>query len=182
MLLPQVPSVRIATLDDLSRIAFVAASAFFWSPTFRYQRPHYEEYPKDTLASYYTEYEESIRDPAYVVLVAEDTLETDEAGHVYEALKSVCWPSTPGRKVIVGLCSIFLKPGSPYTGHFQSTSKPVGTIMPRAEILNCFCRFSRSHRSIQELEPEARSMCRRHEAIPIGHEPSQISVCAIGTI
>ena len=114
----------------------MAASAFFWSPTFKYLRPHHEEYPKDTLASYYTEYGESIRDPAYVVLVAEDTVETDEAGHVYEALKSLCWPSTPGRKVIVGLCSIFLKPGSSYTGHFQSTSKLVSTIMPRAEILS----------------------------------------------
>ncbi|KAH3910185.1 hypothetical protein HBI56_222680 [Parastagonospora nodorum] len=124
MLLPQVHSVRIATLDDLPRIAFVAASAFFWSPTFRYQRPHYGEYPKDTLASYWNEYEESIRDPAYVVLVAEDFIETDEADHVYEALKSACRPSTPGRKVIVGLCSVLLKPGSSYTGHFQSTNSP----------------------------------------------------------
>lgn len=133
MLLPEVPSVRIATLDDLPRIAFVAASAFFWSPTFKYQRPHYDDFPIDTLASYYTEYEEMMRDPAYVVLVAEDTIETVEADHVYEALKSACWPSNPGREMIVGLCSIFLKPGSPYTGYFQSASEHVSIITSRAE-------------------------------------------------
>ncbi|EAT84842.1 hypothetical protein SNOG_07376 [Parastagonospora nodorum SN15] len=181
MLLPQVHSVRIATLDDLPRIAFVAASAFFWSPTFRYQRPHYGEYPKDTLASYWNEYEESIRDPAYVVLVAEDFIETDEADHVYEALKSACRPSTPGRKVIVGLCSVLLKPGSSYTGHFQSTSKHVRTMTPRAETLN-ISRFSREHPPIQAHGLEARSMCRRHEDIPIGHGPSQISLRDTGVV
>jgi hypothetical protein len=181
MLLPEVHSVCIATLDDLPRIAFVAASAFFWSPTFKYQRPHYGEYPKDTLASYWNEYEESMRDPAYVVLVAEDFIKTDEAEHVYEVLKSACRPSTPRMKAILGLCTILLKPGSPYTGHFQSTSKHVSTMTPRAETLN-IPRFFREHRPIQAHELEARSMCPRHEDIPIGHGPSQISVRAIATI
>jgi hypothetical protein len=47
--LPSVDGVRLATLEGLPRIAIVAAAAFFWSPTFRVQRPHYKEISPGTL-------------------------------------------------------------------------------------------------------------------------------------
>jgi hypothetical protein len=84
---PNIDGVRLATLEDLDRISVVAASAFIWSSTFRFQRPYFNSFPTDTIASYRIEYERAIRDPACVVIVAEDVLESDEAEHVYEALR-----------------------------------------------------------------------------------------------
>lgn len=49
-----VDNIRLATLNDLSRIATVAAAGFFWSPVFQFQRPYYAEFPEDTLFSYRT--------------------------------------------------------------------------------------------------------------------------------
>jgi hypothetical protein len=104
--------VRLATLEDLDRISVVAASAFFWSPTFRFQRPYYRDFPADTIASYRIEYERAISDPACVVIVAEDVLELDEAEHVYEALRYKFTHQSPilGQESIVGVCSFTLKP------------------------------------------------------------------------
>jgi hypothetical protein len=122
---PNINGVRVATLDDLPRIAIVAAAAFFWSPTFRFQRPHYKEFPTDTLHSYLSEYEATIQNPAYVVLVAEDVLEADEAEHVYKALQSAYRSPHPRKYGIVGVCSILLKPESLYVGLLQPASKHV---------------------------------------------------------
>ncbi|KAH8717055.1 hypothetical protein GQ44DRAFT_624209 [Phaeosphaeriaceae sp. PMI808] len=119
---PSVNGVRLATLDDLDRISIVAAAAFFWSPTFRFQRPHYKEFPADTVASYRTEYEAAINDPTYVVLVAEGVLEVGEVEHMYEALRTTYQPPRLGQKGIVGVCSLKLKPNSPYTGQLQPAS------------------------------------------------------------
>jgi hypothetical protein len=128
--LPNVGGVRLATLEDLPRIAIVAASAFFWSPTFRFQRPHYKEFPMDTINSYSREYEAAILNPTYVVLVTEDVLEADEAEHVYNALQFAYQPLFPGERGIVGVCSILLKPGSCYVGHLQPKCKHVSATKP----------------------------------------------------
>ena len=103
----------------------MAASAFFWSPSFQFQRRGYQEFPADTIGSYWAEYAAAIKDPACVVLVAEDILEPDEANHVYEALRSVLWSEAPRRRGIVGVCTLNLKPESRYSGHFQPASKNV---------------------------------------------------------
>jgi hypothetical protein len=50
--LPQLENVRLATAEDISRIALVASASFFWSPTFQFQRPFHAEYPEDTFSSY----------------------------------------------------------------------------------------------------------------------------------
>lgn len=122
---PSINGVRLATLNDLHRISIVAAAAFFFSPTFRFQRPRYREFPADTVASYRIEYENAINDPAFVVLVAEDILESDEAEHVYDELRFACPASCAGKKGIVGICSFKLKPGSCYAGHLQPAGKHV---------------------------------------------------------
>jgi hypothetical protein len=122
---PNMDGVRLATLEDLDRISVVAASAFFWSPTFRFQRPHYRDFAADTVASYRIEYEKAIRDPVCVVIIAEDALEPDEAEHVYDALRFAFRPTNCGQKSIVGVCSFTLKPKSCYVGRLHPASKHV---------------------------------------------------------
>jgi hypothetical protein len=129
---PSVDSVRLATPDDLPRIATVAAAGFFHSPTFQFQRVHYEKFPNDTLLSYLESYHAELQDPASIVIVAEDTLgECNEGTKVYQALQqaSSYRPSSgpPGAKVIVGVASISLRPGSCYIGRFHTRSKPVSS-------------------------------------------------------
>ncbi|KAF2497451.1 hypothetical protein BU16DRAFT_605888 [Lophium mytilinum] len=121
---PQLDKVRLATLDDLPRIAIVAAAGFFYSPVFQYQRPHHEAYPEDTVASYLFEYEAAIHDPNTVVLVAEEAQDPQELQKAYGALHditlSTC-PLTPGKTVITGVSSISLAPGSIWSGRLQPT-------------------------------------------------------------
>ncbi|KAH9865061.1 hypothetical protein IAQ61_009007 [Plenodomus lingam] len=120
--LPSVEGVRLATVEDLHRIAIVAASAFFWSPTFQFQRPRYRDFPADTVASYLFEYEAAIHDPTCAVLVAEDKVERNEADYVYEALQGTYQAEDQSGRAIVGVCSIILKPDSIFLGHFQPRS------------------------------------------------------------
>ncbi|CAE7024769.1 Acetyltransf-1 domain containing protein [Pyrenophora teres f. teres] len=117
--LPSVHGVRVATQDDLHRISTVAAAAFFSSPTFQFQRPLHHRFSSDTIASYFMQYDAAIRDPLCLVLVAEDTLEADEAKHVYEALRGAFSSQPSDCQAIVGVCSIQLKPNSSYVDHLQ---------------------------------------------------------------
>ncbi|KAF1963006.1 hypothetical protein CC80DRAFT_487429 [Byssothecium circinans] len=123
-ILPPFDGLRLATLDDLARIATVAAAGFFHSPSFQFQRRYHAEYPDDTLSSYWTQYRTSILDPACVVLVAEDTLNENERAHVYEALQRTTayrpggGPSR-GSTVVVGVASIAIA-GSRFAGQFQT--------------------------------------------------------------
>lgn len=119
---PSVQGVRLATLDDLHRISIVAAAAFFWSPTFRFQRPRHMDFPADTIASYFVEYEAAIRDPSCVVLVAEDIIDRNEADHVHDALRFAFREAPWQQRNVVGVCSLNLKPASGYAGYFQPPS------------------------------------------------------------
>jgi hypothetical protein len=110
---PVVPSLnglRLATMEDLQRIATVAAAGFFHSPTFQYQRRRHAEYPDDTLLSYWKEYAASILDPQCIVLVAEDRLVAAEGKQVYDALRQAAayMPGAGplGVEVIVGVASV----------------------------------------------------------------------------
>lgn len=130
--LPPFDGVRLATTKDLPRIATVAAAGFFWSPTFRFQRPYYAQYPTDTILSYQKEYHSAILDPACIVLVAEDAPIESETESVYEALRVAPvyghGKDASSRKVVVGVASIVIKPGSCYIGLFQTRSKLVSTV------------------------------------------------------
>jgi hypothetical protein len=109
-IVPSFDRLRLATMEDLPRIAIVAAAGFFHSPTFQYQRSHYAEYPDDTLFSYWREYAESILDPHRVVLVAEDKLVDTEDNQVYDALRrAAAYMPTAGMRggaVVVGVASV----------------------------------------------------------------------------
>lgn len=132
MLFPSVEGVRLATPDDLHHISLVAAAAFFSSPTFKFQRVHYRQFPSDTIASYFVQYEKAMKDPTCVVLVAEDTIDEDESKHVYDVLRGSFKSITRRRRGIIGVCSIQLKSESAYTHKFQ----PPGVLTSLNERLN----------------------------------------------
>ena len=126
--LPKIDGVRLARLDELDRIAFVAAAGFFHSPVFHFQRPHYDAFPEDTVASYQAEYGAAMLDPNSIVLVAEQIPDINETNKVYEALQRL-GPSrsqtSPDGKVIVGVASISLPPHSRRSGVLQPKGKTI---------------------------------------------------------
>lgn len=77
------------------------------------------------------EYQSAIDDPATVVLVAEDEWDPAEGECAYESLRKSPMYShgTDTRvRIIVGVCSINLKPGSAYVGLFQAGCKRVSPL------------------------------------------------------
>jgi hypothetical protein len=74
-------------------------------------------------SSYWSEYDRAIKDGTSVVLVAEDTLNEAEGADVYPALREAVaytrGASTLERKIVVGVASIDIRPGSSYIGLFQ---------------------------------------------------------------
>ncbi|KAF2268143.1 hypothetical protein CC78DRAFT_14942 [Lojkania enalia] len=119
--LPSFNDLRPATPDDLPRIATVAAAGFYYSPTFQFQRPRFANFPEDTVSSYWRSYQSDLRDPATVLLVAEDVWDEHEKQRVYQALgASPIYAAGPSLKckVVVGVCSINLKPDSWRIGQF----------------------------------------------------------------
>ena len=93
----------------------------FRSPVFQFQRPNFAEFPEDTLADYFADYEEAIHDPKQIVIVSEDIYNPAESESVYEALGRVATnPNVePTGTIIAGICSLTLKAGSWRIGHFQ---------------------------------------------------------------
>jgi hypothetical protein len=64
-----------------------------------------------------------ISDPGVVVLVAEDIFSPQECEHVFDALrKSPLYKTvaSPESKVVVGVCTISLKPGSSLVDHLKT--------------------------------------------------------------
>src|SRR2546421_1908472 len=80
--LPSLGSLRLATVQDVPRIGIVAAASFYHSPYFHYQRPDYQKFPFDTVASYRTQFMDAILGNDSVVIVAEDRPESNEIDHV----------------------------------------------------------------------------------------------------
>jgi hypothetical protein len=69
-----------------------------------------------------------MQDPSVAVLVVEDSWDPNEGEYMYKALRrSPKYRLETGAlaKVVVGVCSINLKPGSSYKGRFQDGCKRV---------------------------------------------------------
>lgn len=145
-LAPSLGSLRLARLSDLPRIGVVAAAGFYSSPVFQFERPHFNRYPRDTIASYRSEYQEAILNPDVVVLVAVAKYKTDEVEKVYDALSVIYdealgsgYPriedQTPGEekastKVIVGVASLSLKADKARHGEFLPKGRSEDGIIP----------------------------------------------------
>ena len=126
---PQFPrSLRLATLQDITRIGVVAAAGFYHAPFFRFERPNFNRFPQDTLASYRAEYRRAILDPMSAVLVVEDEYEKDELKRVYDELRVVYPPlkdqmfsdKFQSGKVIVGITHLGLQPDTVRCAEFST--------------------------------------------------------------
>ncbi len=139
---PFTGALRLARLADVPRIGVVATASFFHSSWFGYERPYFDQYPRDTLSSYRNSFRNAILDPDSAAVVVEDTLDRAEAGHVYDALaadypsfeEQIPKESLEKGKAIVSVAAFSLLPDSPRQGQFQ----PEGSQLFRSQL----CRFT----------------------------------------
>jgi len=109
-MLPPFPSnVRLATPADLPRLGLIAPAGYYNSEIFFFRRPHFRDYPGDTVANYSAGYRGEFLNPRSAVFVVEDELKLDEQDHVCDELKGL-WPKYSeediGKKVIVAVSSV----------------------------------------------------------------------------
>ena len=110
---PPLPALRLATAADIKRMAEVSVLGFKDSEIFRFERPRYEEFPKDAVASFANIYRSQLLDPRSVVIVAEDWYRSDEVSHFDFGEEE-----TRDKRVVVGVASWVLREGSERTGQF----------------------------------------------------------------
>lgn len=115
---PPFPSLRLAVASDIRRIADFSVLGFKDSEIFRYERPHYEEFPQDAVASFTNIYRLQLLDPRSVVIVLEDWLEPDELSHFPSMKGRLSDTSEPAKCVVVGVASWVLPEGSRHIGQF----------------------------------------------------------------
>lgn len=119
---PAFGPLRPASLIDVPRIAIVATRGFRYSPVFQWERPYHEQYPDDTLISYRAMFAQRIKDPEYIVVVAEDTYDPDEDQKSSASIPPDDGTFKPrkGESVIAGVASWKLEPESRRVGQFQN--------------------------------------------------------------
>ncbi|KAJ4292764.1 Acetyltransferase [Kalmusia sp. IMI 367209] len=108
---PSFPSLRLATAEDVVRMADLSVLEFKESEIFRYERPHYDQYPHDAVISFANMYRSQLSNPRSLVIVAEDWRNPNEESHL---------PSrdSASERVVVGVASWYLPKGSLRTGQF----------------------------------------------------------------
>lgn len=118
---PALGCLRVARPSDLLRIGVVATAGFWFSPLFRWERPYHKDYPADTILSYRTQFQNTVESNDFIVLVAEDEHQLDENKKTEAIILSDdAWKAPPaGAKVIVGVASIKLEPGSKRKGQYK---------------------------------------------------------------
>lgn len=94
-------------------MAGLSVLGFKDSEIFRFERPRYEEFPQDAVASFANIYRSQLLDPRGVVIVVEDWFRSDEVSHF-----SPREEDAPGKRVVVGVASWRLPEGSKRTGQF----------------------------------------------------------------
>lgn len=117
-LFPAFPSVRLATGADVKRMAELSVLGFRDSEIFRYERPHYKEFPQDAVASFANLYRSRLLHPRVVVIVAEDWMRSDEMSCSSNNDDNGSYPIDMLEPAIVGVASWFFPKGSPRTGQF----------------------------------------------------------------
>ena len=128
---PTLPFLRLANADDVARMADLSVLGFKDSEIFRYERPRYEEFPQDAVASFANIYRSQLLDPRGLVIVAEDWQRPDELSHSppSEDDDPDC-ASKPVKRVVVGVASWILPEDSPRIGQFivPNVSEPGPTL------------------------------------------------------
>ncbi|KAM5359151.1 hypothetical protein ACJZ2D_014690 [Fusarium nematophilum] len=108
--------------SDVLRVGIVARAGFRYSPLFRSERPFNEQYPGDTLLSYRTQFQNAIKRDDFIALVQEDALPPEENDKTKAIIPHNNGWEAPeaGDKVIVGVISIKLEPGSARRGQLKN--------------------------------------------------------------
>ncbi|KAK0639620.1 hypothetical protein B0T16DRAFT_337401 [Cercophora newfieldiana] len=105
---PPLGTLRIARPTDVLRIGIVDAAGFRYSPLFKWERPHHQDFPGGTLLSYHAQFLDTIKSDDSVVLIQEDAYipnENDKTSAVIPDNKGWAAPEA-GEQVVVGvLCS-----------------------------------------------------------------------------
>ena len=149
---PTLPSLRLAAAADVTRIADLSVLAFKDSEIFRYERPRYEEFQKDAVASFANLYRLQLLDPRGVVIVIEDWQRPDEASHFPPSQDDGSDDTEkPAKRVVVGVASWMLAEGSPRVGQFVVPN--VGDLEPAPNRDLCQRRLDTFTR-IKEAEEE----------------------------
>lgn len=119
---PELGKLRLAEPSDILRIGIVTAAAFRYTPLFQWERPHHEQFPEDTLLSYRTPFKDAMQNDNCIVLVAEDLYNPNESDLTEAIIPSNDGWDSPAEntKVVVGVTSIMLEPGSKRKGQFKS--------------------------------------------------------------
>lgn len=117
---PELGALRPALGSDIARIGVVATAGFRYSPVFQWERPYHEKFPEDTLNSYKDLFAKIIQDRQYIVLVAEDYFDPDEAKKSSAIVLPGSEANKPkaGEKVVVGVACWKLEEGSKRVGQF----------------------------------------------------------------
>ena len=114
MLPPFSAHVRLARPEDLPRLGHLALSGFVKSPQFPCVRPHFSEYPQDSVASFRMSYRRALLDPESIVVVVEDQLIPHEKESVCKELQAL-WPDyreeDKDTRVVVAVTSIRVPAG-----------------------------------------------------------------------
>ncbi|KAK4658187.1 hypothetical protein QC762_204540 [Podospora pseudocomata] len=121
---PPLGHLRIASPDDVPRISVVATAAFRYSPLFEWERPNHAKYPEDTIESYRAQFLDAIQSDDHIVLVREDAYLCDENNKTAAIIPDNTGWTAPkaGERVIVGVISIKLDPGSPHVGKLKNNN------------------------------------------------------------
>lgn len=114
-------NLRLATIIDVPRVSSIATASLFYSPAFAWERKYHHQYPEDTIKSYLKVVADFIRDPESILLVVEDSYQSDENTKTGATIPPNVngQNSQPGESVIVGFVAWKLPPGSKYFGHFM---------------------------------------------------------------
>jgi hypothetical protein len=141
---PSLPGIRVARPSDLPRIGLVAASGFYHSPVFQYQRPYHAHFPEDTLCSYLEEYRTALLAPDCIVIVAEDVSTSSESDYIYPALRDISTDSAtqPNISTVVGVASLMLPKDSWSHGRYNVEGRLTEAL---AAMLNSFVDWQQGH-------------------------------------
>jgi hypothetical protein len=122
--LPSLGSLRVAAPADVLRIGIVATAGFKYSPLFRWERPHHEQYPGDTLLSYCTQFQNAIQSEDF----QEDAYDANENEKTEAVIPgNNGWePPKAGSNVVVGVISVKLDPDSTRRGQLKNRNGECG--------------------------------------------------------
>jgi hypothetical protein len=106
------PYLRLARAGDVARMAELSVQGFKDSEIFRFERPRYDKFPIDAVASFANLSRDQLLDPGTVVIVAEDDrLQGDESHVPHQA-------GAFSHRAVVGVASWNFPDDSPRIGQF----------------------------------------------------------------